>query len=127
MPSPGLLPKVQEAPPEGIHTLSADSSCSCPVIISDNFTFQVATDKPNFKSAQTYLIASLPIPGLLFLQLHILWNEKHNDCPSTPGSGVSHSSAVLLSSRGRQGSRWNKGQMLELEPPAWLPGPVSSP
>lgn len=91
--SPGFLPKVQQAPAEGIYTAS---SCYCPVIISDNFTFQVATDKPNIQITQTYLIASLPIPGLLFMQLHILWDEKHNYCPSTPGSDISHGSGALL-------------------------------
>lgn len=39
MVTPGFLPKVQQAPPEGIYTISAASSYSCPVIISDNFKF----------------------------------------------------------------------------------------
>lgn len=56
MPSLGLLPKVQQAPAEGIYTAS---SCYCPVIISDNFTFQVATDKPNIQIS-TNLFNILP-------------------------------------------------------------------
>lgn len=56
MPSPGLLPKAQQAPAEGIYTAS---SCYCPVIISDNFTFQVATDKPNIQIS-TNLFNILP-------------------------------------------------------------------
>lgn len=67
MPSPGLLPKVQQAPAEGIYTVSAASSCYCSVIISDNFTVQADTDKPNiqistnlFNSPPAYSRAAIP-------------------------------------------------------------------
>lgn len=70
MVTPGFLPKVQQAPPEGIYTISAAKSCSCPTIISDKFTFQAATYKPNtqistklFNSLPAYSRAAIPAPA----------------------------------------------------------------